>query len=160
MSEGITYLLTYEERQKEVFEKAKTATKECADTIRNLKSEISSTTAETSKLASEFARLVQGVNPYTNKNEKLSTTDYERFLEINNQLADLFPSLKNQYDENGNAILGLGGSVDTVTASIANAELETKNKEISTVIMDWVKDLEQYKKYYISLHRKNSPIFT
>lgn len=129
LSEGFNYLLTYEERQNELFKKAKTATKESADAMRSLKSEISSTTSETSKLASEFARLVQGVNPFTNQNRKLSTEDYEKFLAVNNQLAELFPSLRTQYDENGNAILGLSGSVDTVTASIARLTEQQKALE-------------------------------
>lgn len=69
----------------------------------------------------------RGANPFTNKNLSLSTESYERFLEINGQLADLFPSLTKNYDENGNAILGLSGDVDTVTASITRLVEQQNN---------------------------------
>ena len=115
---GIQYLMNYESIQKAAFENAKKATAEAASSIRSLKSEMSDTASKASGLSSEFSILVQGVNPFTNENENLSTQEYERFLEVNNELAELFPSLTSNYDENGNAILGLSGDVDTVTASI------------------------------------------
>ncbi len=116
--EGLDYLINYEEKQKEVFEKAKSATEEAAKSILDLKSKMSDTSTKTSELSAKFANLVQGVNPLTNENKSLSTEQYEEFLDVNNQLAELFPSLTHNYDENGNAILGLSGDVDTVTASI------------------------------------------
>lgn len=115
---GLDYLINYEEKQKEVVEHAKATTQEAADSIKNLKEETSDTSARASELSTEYANLVQGVDPFTNENKRLSTDDYERFLDINNQLAELFPSLTKTYDENGNAILGLSGDVDTVTDSI------------------------------------------
>lgn len=115
---GIHYLMNYESIQQAAFENAKKATEEAAGSIRSLKSEMSDTSSKASQLSAEFANLVQGVNPFTNENENLSTEKYKRFLEVNNELAELFPSLTNNYDENGNAILGLSGNVDTVTASI------------------------------------------
>lgn len=116
--QGLDYLINYEEKQREAFEKAKANTEETAQSIRNLKSEMSDTSSKATDLSGEFARLVQGVDPLTNENESLSPKEYERFLDVNNQLAELFPSLTQNYDENGNAILGLGGDVDTVTESI------------------------------------------
>lgn len=116
--QGLDYLINYEEKQREAFEKAKATTEETAQSIRNLKSEMSDTSSKATDLSGEFARLVQGVDPLTNENESLSPKEYERFLDVNNQLAELFPSLTQNYDENGNAILGLGGDVDTVTESI------------------------------------------
>lgn len=124
---GISYLINYEEKQKEAFEKAKAATEEAAKSIRDLKSEMSDTSSKAKDLSSEFANLVQGVNPFTNENEHLSTEQYEKFLDVNNQLAELFPSLTKNYDENGNAILGLSGDVDSVTASIAKLVEQQNN---------------------------------
>ena len=117
-AKGIDNLIHYEEKQKEIFENATKATEEHAKAIHDLKSEMSDTSTKASDLASEYAKLVQGVNSFTNENESLSTDRYEKFLDVNNQLAELFPSLTRNYDENGNAILGLSGDVDTVTASI------------------------------------------
>lgn len=137
---GISYLINYEEKQKEAFENAKQATEESAKSVRNLKSEMSDTTSKASSLSSEFATLVQGVNPLTNENEDLSMEEYERFLELSNELAELFPSLTHNYDENGNAILGLSGDVDTVTASIKRL-VEQQNNLAKADIRD---HLEEY----------------
>ena len=124
---GISYLINYEAEQEKAFEKAKTATEEAAKSIRELKSEMADTSSKANELSSEFANLVQGVNPLTNENKSLSTEKYERFLDVNNQLAKLFPSLTKNYDKNGNAILGLSGDVDTVTASIAKLVEQQNN---------------------------------
>lgn len=124
---GISYLINYEEKQKEAFENAKRATEENAKAVRSLRSEMSDTSSKASELSSEYASLVQGVDPLTNENNSLSTEDYERFLEVSNELAELFPSLTHNYDENGNAILGLSGDVDTVTASIGRLVEQQNN---------------------------------
>lgn len=125
--EGIDYLIHFEERQQEAFENAKAAVEESAGAIRDIKSGMSETSSKASELSLEFAKLVQGVDPFTNENKGLSTESYERFLEVNSQLSELFPSLTKNYDENGNAILGLSGDVDTVTASIAKLVEQQNN---------------------------------
>ena len=125
--EGIDYLIHFEERQQEAFENAKAAVEESAGAIRDIKSGMSDTSSKAAELSLEFAKLVQGVDPFTNENKGLSTESYERFLEVNSQLSELFPSLTKNYDENGNAILGLSGDVDTVTASIAKLVEQQNN---------------------------------
>lgn len=125
--QGIDYLINYEEKQKEAFENAKTATEESARSIQDLKSKMSDTSSKAQDLSSEYAKLVQGVDPFTNENKKLSTEQYEKFLDVNNQLAELFPSMTKSYDENGNAILGLIGDIDTVTASIQRLVKQQNN---------------------------------
>lgn len=138
--QGIDYLINYEEKQKEALENAKAATEEAARSIRDLKSEMSDTSSKAQSLSSEYAKLVQGVDPFTNENRKLSTEQYERFLDVNNQLAQLFPSLTKNYDQNGNAILGLSGNVDTVTASIQRLVEQQNN----LAKVDMQKHLDEY----------------
>lgn len=43
---GLDYLINYEEKQKEVFEKAKSATEEAAKSIHDLKTKMSDTSAK------------------------------------------------------------------------------------------------------------------
>lgn len=138
--EGLDYLINYEEKQKQIFEKSKSSTEEAAKSILDLKSKMSDTSTKTSELSEKSANFVQGVNPLTNENKSLSTEQYEEFLDVNNQLAELFPSLTHNYDENGNAILGLSGDVDTVTASIKRL-VEQQNKLAKT---DMRKHLDEY----------------
>ena len=115
---GIDYLVHYEEKQAEAFKKASESTKQISEDVHSLKAGMSDTASKAKELSSEYAKLVQGVNAFTNENKSLSTKNYERFLELNTQLAELFPSLTKKYDDNGNAILGLSGGVDSVAASI------------------------------------------
>ncbi len=116
---GIDYLINYDKKQEEAFNNAKQTAENYASSLQQLKKDTVETTSKANKLSGEYATLVQGVNPFTNENKSLSTEDYERFLDLNKQLAELFPSLTKNYDENGNAILGLSGDVDTVTGSIS-----------------------------------------
>lgn len=59
------------------------------------------------------------VDQSTNKNMGLSTEQYQQFLDTNNQLAEMFPTLVSGYDSQGNAIINLGNS-----ASEAQTKLE------------------------------------
>lgn len=66
----------------------------------------------------EYLRLRQGVSASTNKNETLSTEDYARYLELNKQMANLFPSLVSGYDSQGNALLSLSSNTDAAKDSL------------------------------------------
>lgn len=65
-----------------------------------------------------FAELSQHVDQFTGKNIDLSTEEYQEYLNISNELAETFPSLSRIYDENGNAIVGLNGDVQSITSSL------------------------------------------
>lgn len=106
---------------------------EAKEAIDKLKSSFRETKQTTEDLSKRFAELSQGVDDFTGKNVSLSTEDYEEFLDMSNQLAELFPSLSRTYDENGNAIVKLSGNVDTVVGSLQNlidTERELANQEI------------------------------
>ncbi len=115
---GIMYLVNYTKIQKENFENAKTTAEQYANAIRGLQEESTKTAKTAEDLKKRYAGLVQGVNPFTNENKNLSNEDYNEFLDLNQKLAEIFPGLTKKYDENGNAILGLSGGIDTVIAKI------------------------------------------
>ena len=77
--------------------------------------------------AKRFAELSQGIDQLTGKNVSLTEDDYQEFLNISNQLAEVFPSLTKHYDENGNAIVDLNGDVNTIVGSL-NSLLEVEEK--------------------------------
>ena len=61
----------------------------------------------------------------------LKEDDYESFLNLSNQIAEQFPGLIKGYDDNGNAILNLNGTVSDI-----NSTLDTyieKAKEASQI---------------------------
>jgi hypothetical protein len=104
----------------ESYQKAKEAIDETKTSLDNLKK-------STDDIKDRYAELAQGVDLNTNTNLTLSTEDYNEFLGLSNQLAELFPSLTKRYDENGNAILDLAGNTDTIVGSL-NELIEAQQK--------------------------------
>ena len=78
--------------------------------------------------------MAQGVDQLTGKNISLNKKDYEEFLNLSNQLAEIFPALTNNYTANNDAIIQLTGNVDTIIGSLQNlieTQRELANKEIA-----------------------------
>ena len=115
---GLDHLANATKYEKQALEDATETAKKYADQIKTTKEENEKNAKSANDIAEKYAKLAQGVDVNTNKNKFLSNDDYKEFLNLNKQLADLFPTLTKGYDENGNAILGLSGGVDTVTESI------------------------------------------
>ena len=109
----------FSEKAAEAFENAKSTAQKFKDSISDIQSESQKTAKDAKEIAESYAKLAQSVNTSTNENISLTNKDYEEFLDLNNQLAKLFPQLTKGYDENGNAILNLGGSVESITGKIA-----------------------------------------
>lgn len=72
-------------------------------------SDIKTTGDALDTIAEKYAELSDGVS-IDNENISLNDDDYQTFLDISNQLADLYPSLVTGYDANGNAIINLGNN--------------------------------------------------
>lgn len=114
--------------------------KESAKEFKNLKSQVEG-------IIPKYAELSQGVDQLTGQNISLSTEEYEEFLDLNNQLSELFPSLSRVYTDNGDAIVQLSGDVDTIVGSLNNlVEVQKKlaNQEIADnlpEVYDKAKDL-------------------
>lgn len=71
---------------------------------------IDSKTKSIEKLGAEYDKLYKGINKSTNANIKLSDEDYQSYLDISNQLSEIFPQLQINSDSAGNAVLNLGRS--------------------------------------------------
>lgn len=115
------------------------ASDEALSKINSINDELKSNQKTVSDSAKRFAELSQSVDQLTGKNISLSTEDYEEFLNLSNQLAEIFPSLSRIYDENGNAIVQLSGNVDAIVGSLQSlmdAERELANREISKELPD------------------------
>jgi len=100
--------------QEEVLDKAR----EAQEVIDGLKDSIKTTQETVAGSGKRFAELAQGVNTLTGENKSLSNEEYKEFLNLSNQLAEIFPELDRNYDSNGNAIIQLSGSVDTIVGSL------------------------------------------
>ncbi len=114
--------------------------KSSSGSIKDIQKETVDMEKSIDSIIDRYAKLSQGVNAFTNENMSLPTDQYEEFLDLNEQLAGLFPSLARNYDENGNAILGLSGPVDSVTGSIRSL-IEQEKELARTQIRE---NLEKY----------------
>ena len=111
-------------RVQEIHEEAQAA----LSTYKETKKTLEDSKKTVKDVASEYAKLSKYVG-HNGENLGLNTTDYERYLELANQIADLFPTLVQGYDDEGNAILKTKGSVEELTAAYKEAaeELEHEN---------------------------------
>lgn len=137
-------LITTKKELKEASDTAQQAIDDIKNSFDNLKS-------STNGIKDRYAELAQGVDQLSGKNLSLSNDEYEEFLDLSNQLSELFPSLTKNYDENENAILNLSGSVDTIVSSLNNlieAEQDLANQKILENMPDIYKnfadDVERY----------------
>lgn len=129
----------YNKKQEEAFESAKKKADDAKSKIKSLQSEIKQNADTVDQAGKKYAELAQGVNQLTGKNISLSDDEYKEFLDVSNQLADVFPQLTKGYDDNGNAILDLQGNVDGITGKLKDLlEIEQQlaqqeiNKNIDT----------------------------
>ena len=65
------------------------------------------------EIEDEYPKLAKGVDNL-GRNVSLTTEEYERYNDITNQIADMFPHLISGYTEEGNAILKVKGNVDAL----------------------------------------------
>ncbi|MBD5478084.1 MAG: hypothetical protein HDR08_10505 [Lachnospiraceae bacterium] len=149
---AVNYNKQLEENKKKIREAAEEA-KSAIDTI---KSDFDTLSSDTDKIKNKYAELAQQVENLGKVNQsrgKLSTEDYEEFLGLSNQLAQLFPQLTKGYDDNGNAILDLSGNVDTIVGSLDNlvsVQQKLANQKILENMPDvwagYMLDVNEYKR--------------
>ena len=137
---GIDQLVHSTKYAEKAFKAASDNAKSFSKSIKEIQKDTVDMESKVNSIAKKYAELAQGVNPLTNENKSLPTDEYEEFLNLNEQLAGLFPSLTRNYDENGNAILGLSGSVDNITESIK--ALVEQEKELAKAKLR--ENIEQY----------------
>lgn len=145
----------HSEKAEERIKKIKEAAKEAKSEISNIKSDFENLSSSTNGIKEKFATLAQGVENLGKINQsrgKLSSEDYEEFLGLSNQLAELFPQLKVGLDDNGNSILGLSGNVDTIVDSLNNLVSVQKKladqqiiEKVPNIWKGYIIDLSEYK---------------
>lgn len=125
------------------------------------------TDKELDSIAKKYAELSKGVNSYTNENVSLSTDEYQEYLDICNQLADVFPSLSTATDAQGNAILNLGQDAETASGQLkelldgerALAKIQYK-EQLSADIDGSMTQIEQYREEKDTLESEYSNLLS
>lgn len=137
---GIDKLVHSAEYAKKAYKEAANNVKSFSQAIKDIQKSTVTMESDINSIIDRYAQLSQGIDSFTNENKSLQTGEFEEFLDLNEQLAGLFPSLTRNYDDNGNAILGLSGSIDSVTESIRS--LVEQEKELSKAKIR--ENIEQY----------------
>lgn len=134
------------------------AAEEAKDKIASINDDLKTNTETVENAKQRYAELAQEVENLGKVNQSrgsLSTDEYEEFLDLSNQLADVFPQLSKNYDDNGNAILNLSGDVDTIVGSLD--DLLQKEKDLANQkIIDEFPDV--YKGYVQDLGKAESEV--
>lgn len=95
-------------------EEAAEAAREAIDTYETANDTLRSHKKTLDSIKEDYGKLVDGVDELGN-NVSLTTEEYERYNEITNQIADMFPHLIAGYTAEGNAILTVKGNVEALT---------------------------------------------
>lgn len=151
IAEGIDNAVVSAEELAEAAETAQANIEDITAEYKSLHDTVVGITGEDG-IAREFAELSQGVDK-AGRNLSLTSDQYERYLELSNQLADLFPTLIQQYDNSGNAILNLSGDVETIVNKLqsyvdiahqsSNADILTQGPAIFDNAVSVIHDLEK-----------------
>ena len=124
---------------KDKIAEAKKTVTEVGSELDNLVANATKVNSETSRLSNnvkdyiaQYKEYTKGVDEFGNR-ITLSDEDYQGFIDLNNQLAETFPSLDMGLDSEGNHILALSFNIDTLTESLnalVDAERRAANQEI------------------------------
>lgn len=141
VSAGVSALMSWINRADELADKVKDVTTE----YNNQKKELKDTKATINEVADSYAELSKGVDTSTNENINLDTDEYQKYLDVVNQIGDTFPSLISGYDAQGNAILTCAGNVDKLTEAY-NKLAKANNDKILNNADDIAEDFKNKSK--------------
>lgn len=111
---------------------------ELSNTIKSVSSDFRNLRDSANEIIPRFATLAKGVNAL-GENVALTDDEYQEFLSLNNQIAEMFPELNLGMDSNGNAMLSLSYTADTLATSlwsVVEAERAAANVEIANSMPD------------------------
>lgn len=106
---------------------------ESISNIQNISNEYRSLKTSADEVIPRFVQLAKGVDDF-GKNVSLTDEEYAEFLSLNNKIAEMFPELSLGMDSNGNAMLSLSYSANTLSDSLwelVEAQRAAANKQIT-----------------------------
>ena len=107
--------------------------KETVDNIKGIANEYRNLKSSADEVIPRFVQLAKGVDDF-GKNVSLTDEEYSEFLSLNNKIAEMFPELNLGMDSNGNAMLSLSYSANTLSDSLwklVEAQRQAANKQIT-----------------------------
>ena len=144
VSAAILYQNHAYKKNKEAVEEATTAIDEFNNTVDKNKSDLEQDKKYIDEIKWSYIELSKHVNTLNNTNIDLSEDEFANFLEINNKLADMFPSIITGFDDEGNAIINLGNNAEETSKKLQeliDKEDESNSLYIRNNIKDTTKNL-------------------
>ena len=105
------------------------AAKEASDAYKESQNSLKSNRQIINEIGLEYDKLSDGVDQFGN-NISLTTEEFDRYHEICNKIADMYPNLVRSYDEQGNAILKLKGKVEELNAEYDKQQLKAARENV------------------------------
>lgn len=97
--------------------------------INDKKDAYTSHSTSVNKIKNEYYELADGINSY-GENISLTSTQYERYIELSNEIAQMYPDLVESYDAQGNAILKCKDNVEALNKAMT----DEKNAYYETIV--------------------------
>lgn len=107
-------------------EKAKQRADELVSSFNSAIKSADSNAKKVEEIIGKYERLSKGVDNL-GKNISLTNDEYDEYKTLTGEIAEMFPSLIKGYDEEGNAILGLKGNVESLRDAYKEAQAEAYN---------------------------------
>lgn len=136
-------------------EKARERTDELFTEFKQMNDTLADHKKTVAELADRYDELSKHVNTIDNSNISLSDEEYDEFLDINQQLVDIFPELYNGLGENGSAILNIGTSAQSASEYLQ--ELIDKEEYLNNIKIASNLD-ELFKNVSVQVEDSNSKI--
>lgn len=143
---GVKYLVNYWDNLSETVQSTMETFESATKTATEHKNSIDS-------LKSKYEELSKGVDAFGN-NIGLTTSQFDEYNEISNEIADMFPKLVSGYTSEGNAILKCKGNVEALTQAYQE-EIKAAAKAVKQERESTVKNYKKNEKS--SIYSANDP---
>lgn len=107
--------------------------KDAIQKVQNTQDEFISNFKSLSEVEDRFIELSKGVNSYS-ENIKLSMDDYNEYLKLSQEIADLAPDLVYGYDSQGNALLLIGDNAEQTREKLKELREEQEKQKNQTAL--------------------------
>lgn len=172
--EGIDYLYHYDENIIKAgqeakdsidstfksFEEGKQKISDAASSFSDSEKEIQNTSDAIDVLAEKYTELHKGVNSSTNENISLSTEDYQEYLDISNQIAEIAPSVVSGYDSQNNAIIKIGDSAKSAAQDLKDLYESQMNVSRADLVDSFGDLYKSYDKTKTKIEKEKKQITT
>lgn len=137
---------------------AKQKIKDVKSSIEEINQTLSDHKKKVDEIGDSYDKLAKGVNLGTLENISLSSDDYKEFINLNNELADMFPSIVIGVNDQGNAILNLGktgASASSELQKLLKTEQDIANQKINTKLPEYLSNYKTVAENESSNLKKN-----